>query len=112
MALGMWLRNRNCMKPTAETMMPKDLLHAIWRTSAFLSECRRQTGQPLRKPVAMHDRNAIHFRNAQTPANRDAASLLHKRIFPQRHDTGHREAISGYADHPPLASRGARIRVL
>ncbi len=51
--------------------------------------------QPLRKPVATHDRNAIHFRNAQTPANRDAAGLLHKRTFPQRHDTGRRrKAIS------------------
>ena len=36
MALGMWLRNRNCMKPTAETMMPKVSLANYLGSSAIL----------------------------------------------------------------------------
>src|ERR1019366_3214345 len=49
---------------------------------------------PLRKPIALPERNAIHFRNAQTPANREAAGSSRNRTFPLRHGksfAGHRE---------------------
>ena len=38
----------------------------------------------LRKPVAMHERNAMHFRNTQIPANRADGVLLQNRTFAQR----------------------------
>ena len=50
-------------------------LHAIWRKS--------QAERPVRKPVAKPERNAIHFRNAQTPSNRKSADSLQNRSFVQ-----------------------------
>jgi len=60
--------------------------NAIWRTSR---ERRRKSDgrkRPLCKPVAIPERNAIHFRNAQTPANRVHGVWLQNRSFPQRHE--------------------------
>ena len=59
----------------------------------------------------MPERNAIHFRNAPTPAKREAAGLLHKRTSPQRHDAGHREALSEWATIRAGPIRQARFQL-
>jgi hypothetical protein len=52
--------------------------------------------RPLRKSVAIPERNAIQFRNAQPPANRTDAVSLQNRSFPQCHEKSCRAIGSSF----------------
>ena len=69
------------------------IVNNMWRTElGGRGKGKRRDGgkRPLRNPVAIPERNAIQFRNAQTPANRETAVLLQNRSFGQYTEPGAR----------------------
>ena len=67
--------------------------------------------RPLRNPAAIPERNALHFRNAQNPANRADGASLQNRTFRNaaRRVAGYRELFPSARDPPGTLSGKAPL---